>query len=80
MESKNEKEDEVNGANQVASSAIADYKVDGELRAIETTISSDEALDWIRSRFDPPRFQPSMFVGNWGDPSKHPDPGDLRIL
>lgn len=60
--------------------AIEEFERDGELKAIELMISGDEALEWVRIRVSPPRFTPSMFIGNWSDQNRHPDSGEIRIL
>jgi hypothetical protein len=66
--------------NEDARKAIRDFRKTGDLRAIETSVSVEEAQDWVRMRLNPRRFAASIFVGSWGDPSKHPVEGDLRIL
>lgn len=43
-------------------------------------VSEGEAREWVRFKSDPVRFVPSIFVGDWAIPDRHPIPGEFRIL
>jgi len=43
-------------------------------------VSASDAREWVRFKSDPIRFVPSIFVGDWAVPDRHPAPGEFRIL
>lgn len=66
--------------NSATCALIRDFRKSADFSAVEVLLSANDCEDWVRLRFNPIRFRPVIFLGNWGDAYTHPKPGLVRIL
>lgn len=66
--------------NAATRALIQDFRKSPVFSAVEVSLSASDCEEWVRLRFNPIRFRPAIFCGNWGDAYTHPKPGPVRIL
>jgi len=59
---------------------IQRFETDGLFQAATIVLGADDCEAWVEFTFDPPRFRPRIFEGEWAWADRHPDAGELRLL
>ena len=59
---------------------FAEHARGEKFRVREIEVSSRETNAWVQLTSNPVRFVPEIFTGDWANTTKHPRPGQYRLL
>jgi len=59
---------------------LNEFRSSGKFVSQEFELNNEMVKDWVQMKFDPQRFIPAIFDGDWARANKHPEAGKIKLL